>query len=213
MVFPMGTATTAGSSVTSDDGRHARRHQNRRAVLEALVELYEEGDYAPRSAAIAQRAGLSPRSLFRYYDDIDDLSRAAIDLQLRRARPLLAIAASPADPTDAKIDCLVAARIGLFEAVAPAARAARMTAPRSRLVAAQVGEARAYLRRQIEELFAPELNAMEPERAACVLGAIDVLCSFESHELLSSQQGLPREGEAATLTAALLALVGGIGRS
>ncbi|MCI3949073.1 MAG: putative TetR family transcriptional regulator, partial [Acidimicrobiales bacterium] len=102
------------------DGRRARREQNRGAVLDALAELYREGVYEPSAAQIAERAGLSSRSLFRYFDDVDDLNRATIDQQLARARPLLAVDARPDDPAARKVERLVDARLRLHEAIAPA---------------------------------------------------------------------------------------------
>ena len=42
------------------DGRRLRREQNREAVIDALVELFEEGSYTPSSGEIAERAGISP---------------------------------------------------------------------------------------------------------------------------------------------------------
>jgi AcrR family transcriptional regulator len=169
---------------TEVDGRRARREQNRAAVLDALAGLYREGVYAPGTAEIAERAGLSPRSLFRYFDDVDDLNRAAIDQQLASARPLLAVDAGPDDPTGTKVEAVVDARLRLYEAIAPAARAARIGAWRHPVLATQIASSRSYLRHQLERLFAPELSAMGPERAAVALAAAEVLCSFEGVELL-----------------------------
>jgi AcrR family transcriptional regulator len=56
-----------GAPVT--DGRRLRRHHNREAVIDALPGLFDNGIYRPSAAEIAERAGLSPRSLFRYVDD------------------------------------------------------------------------------------------------------------------------------------------------
>ena len=168
---------------TELDGRRARRQQNRAAVLDALAELYGEGTYEPSAAEIAERAGLSPRSLFRYFDDVDDLNRATIDQQLDRARPLLAVDVRPEDPTVTKVERLVAARLRLYDDIAPVARAARICAWRHPVLAEQIATTRSYLRHQLERLFAPELDALGPERAAA-LAAADALCSFEAAELL-----------------------------
>jgi len=184
------------------DGRRLRREQNRAAVLDALGELYAEGDYQPGWNAIAERAGLSPRSLFRYFDDADDLTRAAIEHNQAKARPLLDVGVTPDDPTDVKIRCLVEARLRLHEAIAPAARAARIGAPRHPLIAAQVHQTRRYLYHQIERIFAPELT-----RTPHALAAIDVLCSFESHELLRVEQRLSRTKAAEVLIDALTRLL------
>jgi len=176
---------------TEVDGRRARREQNRGAVLDALAELYREGNYEPGAAEIAERASLSPRSLFRYFDDVDDLNRATIDRQLARARPLLAVDARPEDPTATKVDRLVQARLRLYEAIAPAARAARICAWRHPVMAEQIANTRSYLRHQLERLFAPELEALGPDRARAALAAVDALCSFEAVELLRDGPGVP----------------------
>jgi AcrR family transcriptional regulator len=185
------------------DGRRLRRERNREAVIDALVALFDEGTYQPSSDEIAVRAGLSPRSLFRYFDDIDDLNHAAIDRQLARAQPMLDLGVAADAPTDEKIDRLVTKRLEMWEAIEPAARAARLNAFRRPVVAAQLVEARTFLRRQLRSLFAPELSG---ERAE-LLGAVEVLTSFESYELLRIDQRLSRPKTVATITSALRALL------
>jgi AcrR family transcriptional regulator len=185
------------------DGRRLRREQNRDAVLDALTELFAEGAYQPNANQIAERAGLSPRSLFRYFDDVDDLNHAAIDRQLAAARPLLDVGVPPDAPTVTKIERLVDARVRLFETIAPAARSARVCAHRHAVVATQLREGRSYLRHQVARLFAPELG-----RDRALLPAVDVLCSFETYELLRTDQGLSRTKTVGALVAALHALLG-----
>src|SRR3954464_4254664 len=112
------------------DGRRLRREQNREAVIDALVSLFEEGSYTPSSNEIATRAGLSPRSLFRYFDDIDDLNHAAIERHLATVRPLLDPHVDAAAPTATKVRHIVAARAELWETAGPTARAARIAVHR-----------------------------------------------------------------------------------
>lgn len=184
------------------DGRRLRREHNRQAVVEALVDLFDDGVYEPSSAQIAERAGLSPRSLFRYFDDVDDLTRAAIERQLSAARPLLHIDARSGDPLPHRIERLVDARIRLYDAITPGARAARICAHRNKAVADHLREARKHWRKQVEELFAEELRHHRDQ-----LPALDVLCSFESYELLRHAQRLTRAATATALVAALSALL------
>ena len=185
------------------DGRRLRRSQNRDAVLDALVSLFEEGLFQPSSGEIAARAGLSPRSLFRYFDDVDDLNRAAIERQQERARPLLDVHATPSEPTNIKIDRFVEARVRLYETIRPSARAARVCAHRHPVVAAQIKDGRAYLRHQLSRLFAPELTGDH----GGVLPALDALCSFETYELLRSDQGLSGSKIITALNSAVSALL------
>jgi hypothetical protein len=97
----------------------------------------------------------------------------------------------------------VEARVHLFETTGPAARAARVSAHRHQLVAAQIDEARGYLRSQLRRLFAPELQ----DHRATRFPAIDALCAFETYELLRTDQGLTRPKTVAALTEALAALL------
>ena len=185
------------------DGRRERRAGNRQAALDALVELFGEDRFQPSTVEIAERAGISARSLFRYFDDQDDLVRAAIDHNLSAARPLLEIDIAPDAPTAEKVDRIVAARVRLFEATAPAARAARVSAHRHEILATQIQESRAFLRAQLRRTFAPELSGEHATR----FPALDVLCSFEAYELLRRDQGMSSRRAAKVLTAAIVALV------
>ena len=185
------------------DGRRLRREQNREAVLDALVALFHEGVYQPSTNEIADRAGISPRSLFRYFDDADDLNRAAIDRQLAHARPLLDVGVRADAPTRTKIEHVAEARVRLFETIAPAARAARVAAHRHAVVAAQIAEGRSYLRTQLRHLFAPELR----DGRAQQFPAVDALCQFETYELFRTDQGLSRPKTVAALERALTALL------
>ncbi len=165
------------------DGRHQRRVANRAAVLDAMITLWSEGRYEARAAEIAERAGLSPRSLFRYFDDLDDLVRATIEHVLSLMGAVGEVRAAPADPTAHKVRALVANRDELYDVVGVAAHAARVAQHRSALVAERIATTRRTARDQVARLFAPEL-ARAPEGT---LELVDLLTSFESWEL---RQGL-----------------------
>lgn len=185
------------------DGRRLRRQQNRDAVLDALVALWQDDRLTPGSAAIAERAGISARSLFRYFDDTDDLARAAIQRVLSEAGPLFTVDADPDDPAEHKIEQAVAARLRLFDAIAAGARAGRAVQHDRPVVAAQLHDARTSLREQLRTLFAPELRD-RPE----LLPVVDALLSFETRELLREQRLSPAQTSTA-LVAALTSLLKG----
>ena len=191
-------------SVTEVDGRRLRRQTNRESVLHALVALLEDGVYQPTAQDIADRAGISLRSLFRYFDDVDDLSRAAIEAHMERNGQLFDLVVDAAAATPEKIAAVVEQRARLFDVIAPTARTARATAHRNDVIASQLGRIRSHLRDDLKRVFARELKAAPAE----TLPALDVLCSFESYELLRYDQGLARPKTLAVLTAALTALLG-----
>jgi AcrR family transcriptional regulator len=186
------------------DGRKLRREQNRDAVLDALLALFRDGNYQPSAAEVAARSGLSLRSLFRYFDDVDDLHRAAAARQIALALPLLEPGIEPDAPTLDKIRAVARARVRLFEEIGPSARALRACAHRHKPLAAELARNRAFFRGQLAVLFAPEAASS----ATPFLPVFDVLCSFESYELLRTDQGLSRVRSEAMLTEALAAVVG-----
>ena len=58
-----------GEAEPSHDGRRRRREVNRQRVVTALLDLFSEGHVWPTVANVAVRAGVSERSIFRYFDD------------------------------------------------------------------------------------------------------------------------------------------------
>jgi AcrR family transcriptional regulator len=185
------------------DGRRLRREQNRAAVIDALIQLFEEGSYTPSSGEIAERAGISPRSLFRYFDDVDDLNRFAVERHLDTHRALFEVHIDPGAPTATKIQQFVEARVRLHETVAPAARAARLSAHRRGVVAEQLFETRTFMRAQVLETFAGELEG----ESVALLPAVDELCSFEAYEFMRQGHGMSRAKATSSLIAALTQLL------
>src|SRR5437764_99636 len=71
-----GNSQRRQANAPSLDGRAARRDRGREAVLDAVIALFEEGHVRPTPEAVAERSGVSVRSVYRYYEDRDDLIRA-----------------------------------------------------------------------------------------------------------------------------------------
>ncbi|MEQ1699278.1 MAG: TetR/AcrR family transcriptional regulator [Ilumatobacteraceae bacterium] len=191
----------------NEDGRHARRDRNRLAVVDAMLELYAEGNLDPSSDEIAERAGLSPRSLFRYFEDLDDLVRVAIGRQHERTLPAVRLDVAVDAPLADRVARLVAQRQRLFGRISSVGIVSRVRAPFQPLIASELAIARSYLRRQIEQLFAPELAALGKVGGAQALAAIDVLTSFESVHLLQDDQQLSAAEIEATLAGSITRLL------
>lgn len=205
---PAASSSAAPSSTAPiEDGRHARRDRNRLAVVDAMLELYAEGNLDPSSDEIAERAGLSPRSLFRYFEDLDDLVRVAIGRQHERTLPAVRLDVAVDAPLADRVARLVAQRQRLYGRIASVGIVSRVRAPFQPLIASELAIARSFLRRQIEQLFAPELAALGKVGGAQALAAIDVLTSFESVHLLHDDQQLSAAQVEATLTVSITRLL------
>jgi AcrR family transcriptional regulator len=188
------------------DGRRLRRDRNRDAVVQALLALYNEGNLDPSTEEIAARSGVSARSLFRYFDDVDDLSSAAIAQQQDNVRHLLPLNATADEPLADRIAALVRQRRDLFEAIESAATVSRLRAPFQLVVADRLTEGRSFLRQQIRTLFAGDLALMPPSVASARLAAADVVTSFESWRLLRDDQRLSIANASSAISEALTTL-------
>ena len=198
---------TAAPSAAPPDGRNLRRDRNRDAVVTTLLDLYREGDLSPSADTIAARAGISVRSLFRYFDDAEAMVRAAIARQQEHLAPLYALDVPPDLPLTERVERFVAARVRLLEGMGEVGRVARAVATRQPLVLAELARVRGTMRRQLVAVFADELDALPVDRRRTAVAAADVVTSWESFDLMLHDQGLSRADAAAAMTAALMALL------
>lgn len=173
------TAATEPAGAPTD-GRLARRDRNRAAVLDAMIELFSEGDLDPTPERVAGRAGISPRSVYRYFDDREALLRAAISHHLESVWHLYHFHRIGEGALPTRIADFAAHRVRLFEAIGPAARATRIRAVVDDILREQLELTRRALRDQIEKQFAPELDAMPTRTRRARVAAMDALCELES---------------------------------
>ena len=172
------------------DGRTARRDRNRDAVLDAVIELFTEDMFMPGANEVAERSGVSPRSVYRYFEDAEALTRAAIARQLELVEPLFHIPAIGEGPLDDRIERFVACRIRLWLAAGPTARAAGYRASTNEVMRERFEHTRELLRGQVAQMFAPELDDLANADARAVLGSVDVLCEFTGLDHLRRVRGL-----------------------
>ncbi|MCU1372238.1 MAG: putative TetR family transcriptional regulator [Ilumatobacteraceae bacterium] len=177
----------------SADGRTARRDRNRDAVLDAVLDLFADGSLTPLPAEVAERSGVSLRSVYRYFDDMDALVRAAIARNLARMGPLFDLEDAGTGSLPGRVERIVAARLRLYDALAPMARAAVARAPHNPIIAERLEETRLLLRRQVEEMFAPELGSLDRGAAGEVVAAVDVLLELDAVDHLRRHRGMGEE--------------------
>jgi len=174
---------TTSRDLAAVDGRTARRDRNRAAVLDAVLELFAEGTLFPSAEAVAERSGVSLRSVYRYVEDTDDLVRAAVERHRANVAPLFEVEDLGEGTLEGRIDRLVHARVNAYEAVATTARASRARAYTNEIIRRQLEEASALLADQVAAQFAPELRMLAPAKRRAVLAACDALVSLETIEL------------------------------
>lgn len=195
------------TSLEPGDGRTARRERNRDLVLDAVLELFAEGTLVPGAAEVAERSGVSLRSVYRYFDDVEALARAAIGRNLEKVQPLFEIDALGEGPLPERIDRMVTGRLRLYEQIAPMMRATLQRAPASPILQENLEQNLQALRRQVEAMFAPELDALSTGDAREVAAALDILLGFHSLEHLRRVRGLSGAESRRVITRASAALL------
>jgi AcrR family transcriptional regulator len=188
------------------DGRRARREQNVDAVVDAMLDLLGEGQLNPGAAAVAERSGVSLRSVFRYFDDMDSLTERAIARQMERAAPLFDLLDDDG-PAEVRAGRLAAHRALQHGRLAPYARVAVVRSAAYPVIARGLATRRDALRRQVESLFAIELDALDRPTRDEVLSALEAATSFEVVDLLVAHRGLPIRQVEAVLVRAVVGIL------
>lgn len=207
MTTPTATSAATAGAGPPVDGRTARRDRNRDAVLDAVIELFTEGQVGLAAADVAARSGVSLRSVYRYFDDLDALARAAIARQMERFAPLAELCDPGIGSLKDRIDRTVSGRMRLYEAIGPTRRAALQRAPANPIIADQLERTRALLLAQVEAMFAPELGALPAAERRDLAAAIDVLLGFEAFEQLRRARGLSQAETRRVVDSALTRLL------
>ncbi len=169
---------------------NARGEKTRLAILDALLSLTAEGDLRPTVPRVAERAGLSLRSVFHHFSDVDALLGAALDRQLERCAALPR--GVPLEmPLPQRIDRFTRQRARLFEEMAPVRRALMLHESHSPML----GERAALMRRvEHDEALAgfgdaiTQLPAAErslAEAALATAASFDAWLSLRLHQALA----------------------------
>ena len=184
------------------DGRRARRHRSRDLAVDALLDLLGEGVVRPTAQQVAERSGVSLRSIFRIFDDVESLHAAASARQLSRVRHLFVDVSAEGSLQD-RVAEVVAINGRIYESIAPVRRAAIRFASDSVALQDMLGRARGWVRAEVERVFADELRSASKD----TVSAVELALCFEAWDQLRSAQGLSAARTAATVTAMLRALL------
>ena len=156
------------------DGRQSRTARSRLAICEACLDLVQEGVLRPSADQVAERAGLSRRSIFNHFADLAELYDAVVEVGMQRCAPLLE-EISEREPLARRVERLAHARARFLEATAAFRRALTAQA----LVGPGAEDALRVSRyavrlqhREVERLFQEELVGLPAPERAEVLEAI-----------------------------------------
>lgn len=175
------------------DGRRQRSERSREQIVEALFALIRAGDMAPRAAAVADAAGVSLRTVFRHFEDMESLYR---EMAERMEAELMPIVLAPFEAPDwrGRLSELVSRRAHIYERVLPLRVAASVRRFQSPFL---MDDYRRFLRLERTGLTSILPAAIRADRT--LFSALEMVTGFQAWRRMRQDQGLsPVETEAVT---------------
>ncbi|MGX6648705.1 TetR/AcrR family transcriptional regulator [Maricaulaceae bacterium MS644] len=182
------------------DGRRARRSASRDKIVTAFLALVREGALDPGARAVAEKAGVSPRTVFRCFEDLEALYRELTSIVHAEFLPRAKLDLNTSDRAE-RLDRLLKNRAAMFSDMEPF----RLATERLRHRFASLEEDSAFLvtmeRKRLAIVLNPD-DAMEAD----FFEALNAVTSFDFWRRLRIEQGLSKPRAARVMTAAARAI-------
>lgn len=173
------------SNTPLTDGRRERSRSSRSKIIAAMLDLVGNGDVAPSAARVAEVAGVGLRSVFRHFDDMDELYKEMGDVIEARVMPIILQAPSGATWKEKLID-IAHRRVKVFETILPFRISANLKRFQSPYL---MQDYRRMLRLESETVEAHLPRAVKDDVVAA--RGLNVILSFQTWRLLRHDQDLP----------------------
>jgi TetR/AcrR family transcriptional regulator of autoinduction and epiphytic fitness len=186
------------------DGRTARAVRTRAAILDAMLDLIDEGTPLPTAGEVAARAGVALRSIRQHFESREALFISASERHAARvdADPVR----TDGGPIEERARRLATARANVLEQTSPIRRAATMRADTSPALADALQRPIRERRREVASIFAPELAALDGKAKADLLDALDLVAGGRAWDTLRVEMGRTTDQAERIVRAALIAL-------
>jgi TetR/AcrR family transcriptional regulator, regulator of autoinduction and epiphytic fitness len=171
------------------DGRAARSHRTRRAIINAMRALHAEGDLRPTAPRIAERAGVSLRTVWQQFTDMEALLVESVKRDSEILRSLVR-RIEPDQPLSARVDTFVSQRARVLEEMTPTWRAARISQPSSAELRSDHRKKVAAGRVELELVFAPEFDKLQDKQRDQLVEALHAISIWSFWESLRTDLGL-----------------------
>lgn len=183
------------------DGRKQRSERSRQAIVDAMLDIIMAGKMEPSAAEIAEKAGVSPRTVFRHFEEMDSLYS---EMTERMEAEIMPIIQQPftGEGWRAQLDQLLERRALIYERVMPLKIAASIR---------RFGSD--YLMLNYERFIHLERTGLEgvlPDtvrRDATLFSAVEMCAGFQTWRRLRQDQGLSTDQAAAVVRLAISRLV------
>ena len=187
------------SGLVAVDGRTARKNSNRDAVVEAALQLFQAGARDVKMEDLAEAAGVSVRSVYRYFANVDEVLEAAMMANLSLYGHLFEIDNLGQGPLPERIRNLVAARLNLITAAYPMITAVLRHVHADNAIGAQGRWRLQHMYLQNAEMFRSEFSRMTAVESRQIAAAIDSLLSYYTVDSMLNRLGFSTEEAEAAL--------------
>ncbi len=178
-----------GDEAEPVDGRAARSHRTKRAIVNAMRALHSEGELRPTAPRIAARAGVSLRTVWQQFADMEALLVEAVHRDSEILRSLVRTI-EPDQPLAARVETFVSQRARILEEMTPTWRAARVHAPSSAELRIDRNKKTAAGRDELEQVFAPEFGQLHGKQRDQLVEALHAISIWAFWESLRTDLGL-----------------------
>ena len=183
------------------DGRRRRSAASRKRIVDAMIAMIREGNIDPSAEAVADRAGLGRRTVFRLFTDKESIYRQ-IHVTIRDRALAYFDIPIVGDTPSARLLSLVDRRCRFFEDILPLATASAAHRHTSPVLQRDHAAVAAELRGIMEAFLDPAIRADLPR-----LEALDLVMSIEAWRRLRHQQGLDPAAATEVMRRAVQALL------
>jgi AcrR family transcriptional regulator len=187
LVSDLAEEKTGNRTAAVPDGRRQRSERSKQAIIDASLELMEEGILVPTAQLISERAGVGIRSFFRHFADMGTLF-ATIEEQKRESTEALFVGGDRAGSLEERILQATERHADGYEnqkniILSTSAQSWRYQVLRKNYARYQRG-----LRKDLDD-WLPELEQLPRVQRE----AVDAVASFEMWHRLREHQGLSKK--------------------
>jgi AcrR family transcriptional regulator len=166
------------------DGRHKRRHRSRQRIVQAMIQLVQEGVVEPTAEKVSDLAGVTIRTVFRHFADMDSLYRE-ISLEMEEQARNLFDGQLTGSNWPEQLHHLIDRRVLIFENLMAMRIAAESLRHRSEFLSKDLQKFVSRTRSTLKNVL-PEQLVNDP----ICFESIDVILSFETWIRLRRDQRL-----------------------
>jgi len=183
------------------DGRRRRGNTSRALIVDALRKLVQEGNFTPGAARVAEVAGVSLRTVFRHFDEMDSLYQEIAESIQARVLPVF-LRPYLSDTWDGRLRELVDRRIELYEAVMPFKVSGDLKRFQSAYLAGDYDKYLKLEKASLESVLPPEIVA-----DAVLANALRTATGFQSWRILRKDHELSAQDSRAVVMRTVDALL------